>query len=74
MCMLQVVSRLLDAGASTNMAEACGATPLIIACRQGHAEVVAALLSAGTCADARAGDGATPLYVASYEGLMNSLP
>ncbi|XP_041367532.1 NF-kappa-B inhibitor epsilon-like [Gigantopelta aegis] len=44
---LEVVRRLLEAGASRDCRDSLGNTPLHVACREGHADVVASLLSDG---------------------------
>ena len=45
-----------------------GATPLIIASENGHAEVVKLLLAAGADKDKAMHGGTTPLYIASFNG------
>ena len=45
-----------------------GATPLSIACQQGHAEVASVLLAAGAAVDLARDTGDTPLYIACEKG------
>ena len=67
---LQVVSLLLEAGASKNVI--CGRwtrlTPLGVASREGHTEIVRLLLEAGGTATDRRDREASPLYLASLRG------
>ena len=45
-----------------------GATPLFIACQEGHLECARLLLEAGAAVNQASDDGATPLFVACHEG------
>ena len=44
-----------------------GATPLLIACQEGHSDIVAKLLAADASVDQADDDGFTPLWVACQE-------
>ena len=67
---VEVVSRLLTAGASVDKARTLdGATPLFIAAKNGHGVVFSRILAAGASVDkARTLDGATPLVIAAENG------
>ena len=45
-----------------------GATPLFLACQEGHTETAATLLAAGAAVDQAEDNGATPLFVACQNG------
>ena len=45
-----------------------GASPLHVACQNGHLEVVRSLLSAGALVDLTSADGTSPLWAASHGG------
>jgi ankyrin repeat protein len=55
-------------GADVNLAAADGATPLLIASRNGHTEIVKLLLESGADVNLAVADGATPLIIASRNG------
>ena len=60
---------LLEGGAAVDLASNVGATPLYVACRNGHAECARLLLVvAGAAVDLAMNDGATPLLTACYKG------
>ena len=64
-----ICSTLLKYGAKADAREhSHGATPLAVACQNGHQRVVAVLLGAGADVNAQRDDGATPIFVASQEG------
>ena len=48
-----------------------GATPLYVACHNGHLEVARLLLKAGAAKDQAQTQGATPLYVACQKGHLD---
>ena len=48
-----------------------GATPLLIACQQGHLECARLLLEAGAAKDQACNDGTTPLYIACQQGYLD---
>ena len=60
--------KLCSKGAAIDQAKDSGATPLFIACEEGHTEVVAMLCSEGAAIYQAAHDGATPLFIACEEG------
>ena len=60
---------LLSAGAKVNLQEEGGASPLHVACFEGHTEVVCVLLSEGAEVDLpRNSDGGRPLHAACHSG------
>jgi GNAT superfamily N-acetyltransferase len=68
---LAKVEELVDAGADINKATTnIGATPLFIACQQGHINIVKILLSVQSIDvnKARTDNGMTPLYIACAKG------
>jgi ankyrin repeat protein len=62
---LEVVSLLLDKGATVNKKDNFGATALIYASENGQAEVVSLLLAKGAQVDAKTNEGKPALYYAS---------
>lgn len=66
---LQVVEMLIQAGAHLNHATSDGATPLMVATRNGHVSIAKVLLDAGASAiQSHATDGSTPLCMAIEQG------
>ncbi len=59
---------LLDKGADPNRADNNGATPLLIACQEGHLAIAKKLLDKGADPNKADNNGATPLFVACQEG------
>ena len=70
------VDALLGGGANVEepKTDGSGATPLFIACQQGHVEVVSELLGAGAAVDRVNSDGYSPLYMACLEGHAEVAP
>ncbi|KAL9696031.1 hypothetical protein quinque_015316 [Culex quinquefasciatus] len=64
----QVVSFLLEGGASINDATKLGETPLFLACAAGHLEVVQTLLQLGANVNTATVESLTPLHVAAKNG------
>ncbi|XP_038105340.1 uncharacterized protein LOC6053726 [Culex quinquefasciatus] len=64
----QVVSFLLEGGASINDATKLGETPLFLACAAGHLEVVQTLLQLGANVNTATVESLTPLHVATQNG------
>ena len=65
---VQLVQRLVKAGANVNAANEFGSTPLSEATVVGDAAVIDALLAAGADANARGADGQTALMVVARSG------
>jgi len=64
---VQVLRRLIDAGADLNAREAWGgSSPLITAATFGHAEVASELIAAGADLDQQNNDGSTALITAAF--------
>ena len=63
---LAEIGRLLEAGADVNVRNKFGVTPLMMASKEGHAEIVKLLLANKADVNAAHTDGRTPLMVASY--------
>lgn len=68
----QVVKALLDAGASVNVPNVLGTTPLHQAASYGSAEVIRVLLASGAEINARDRDGKTPLHAALWMPSLNT--
>jgi ankyrin repeat protein len=64
----RAVQELLQAGATADLANSYGVTPLAIACENGDAEVVAHLLQAGADGKTQLPSGQTVLMVGSRSG------
>ncbi|CAB9497493.1 repeat domain-containing protein 55 [Seminavis robusta] len=62
------------AGASVQMADVNGSTPLHIACRKGSRSLVRLLLKEGADPTARDSEGNTPVHAACFEGHWSLLP
>ena len=60
----ELVTYLIDKGASVNQADIYGATPLHMAVLQGHKEIVELLLSKGADMNAKAKNGKVPMQLA----------
>jgi len=60
------MARLISRGESVSAIDRFGATPLHLACQQGHLEAAKLLLSAGAPVDARDSYGNTPLWRAVF--------
>eukprot|EP00947_MAST-08B_sp_MAST-8B-sp1_P003347 g3347.t1 len=67
---LKVVSVLIEAGATVDLAMKDGGTPLCIAAQEGNAEVVSVLIKEGkaTVDLVAMKDGGTPLCIAAHQG------
>jgi uncharacterized protein len=61
----EIITTLLSAGATVNVADGDGITPLMAAAEIDSLEVVARLLAAGAYVDAKAKSGLTPLMAAT---------
>lgn len=62
---LSIVQTLVSCGASLNLTNKDGWTPLHIACRQGNPDIVSCLLdTAPQCWDTTSKNGRTPLHTA----------
>jgi ankyrin repeat protein len=59
---------LIEAGANLNSPDIYLATPLFVACENGHVEIVKTLIEAGANLNSPDKDGATPLFVACKNG------
>ena len=59
---------MLEKGAEVNRAQNQGATPLVIACHQGHVDAVRLLLDKGADVNKADEDGETPLSIAKQQG------
>ena len=59
---------LLDKGATIDLKQLDGATPLFEASQNGHKEVVELLLSSGANYEIADENGITPLYIAAWNG------
>ena len=67
-CATEFVRMLIKAGADTNAADNCGATPLYLAAHFGHTENIQILLTAGADPNTTDIQGAAPLYIAAQQG------
>jgi len=63
-----MVRLLLDNGASVNHTRNTGATPLFVACQDGHESTARLLLGEGATVDLARNDGCTPLVAACGNG------
>ncbi len=73
---LALATKLVKAGASVNLQDNEGATPLYLAAEKGHLEMVKFLLKAGANPNIMKTDGRTPLYIAMHqeeEAIINCL-
>ncbi len=71
---VETAEMLLYAGANLRAATRLGAhTPLILACRNGHAAMVETLLNAGADANLATSTGATPLMLAAASGSADAV-
>ena len=64
----EVARLLIDKGAEVDKAKDDGATPLLIACWNGHLDVVGLLLDKGADVDKATDRGVTPLFIACESG------
>ena len=71
---LEVVTALLAANATVDLANNNGATPLFVAAHGGHHEVVTALLAANATVDVAANDGGSPLLAAVFATAPTGVP
>jgi serine/threonine-protein phosphatase 6 regulatory ankyrin repeat subunit B len=65
---LQVVCKLLEFDADINISHVDGASPLYIACKNGHLQIVRKLLECKADINRTDNDGFSPLYVACRNG------
>ncbi len=62
----QIVEMLITHGASVQVKDDRGETPLHKACINGHQDIVELLIASGSEVEARSTDGSTPLHMAAY--------